>query len=209
MSRTIDLHSRFLRAATCAALIALGLWLSGCVTQPKKDPYRGIIGGREKAPPRPPPIDPTAVPTRDDIVSIRIIWGDLPWIFDADNRAIGVKALTYFVSAETERGSFVDGTISAALYRVDITRGGRSQRTLLHEWRFDRREALGHRLRRKYVMGYAYGMMLVWPETLDLIGRPVEFVFTYERRDGHMIGSGRKRLRVPAPAGYRPAARGG
>lgn len=210
MSRTIDLHSRVVRAASYAALIAFGLWLCGCVTQPKEDPYAKVrLGGQGTSAPRPPPIDPMQVPERDNIVRIFTIWGNVPWITDGDRFAIGVKARVYFVDSETERGAFVTGRIGAALYTVTPTPSGRSQRVLVHEWKLDRDQAAGYRIRRKAVTGYSYGLVLLWPEEVEVIGRQIEVVFTYERSDGTLIRSSRKRIRVPTPVGYRPTSGGG
>ena len=132
----------------------------------------------------------------NDIMRIVTMWGSDPWIRDGDRLAVGVKPRVYFIDSETERGSFVDGTIEAALYTVTPTPSGRSQKVFMHEWKLNREQAARYRSR-KFVTGYSYRLKLPWPQDIEVHGCQSEIVFAYLRRDGTLISS-RKQLRVPA-----------
>lgn len=196
-------------ATVCIAVVWLGSLLQiGCAGRPQEF---GKIPPPDRPPPaKPPPtIDASKISARDDIVRIHSMWGDYPWLTDSEQRPLGLKARVYFVDVETELGSFVTGTIGAEMYLLTRTREGRRHRELLHEWRFDTDQAMGYRIRRKAVTGYSYGLVLPWPEHLDVVGRQIDMVFRYDRSDGRVIKSSPKRFRVPVPPGYRAATRRG
>lgn len=141
-------------------------------------------------------IDPTTIETRDDVVAIQTMWNLWPWRVDPERNVIGFKVPVYFVSAQTERGAFVSGTIFCWVYADERGTDGRRERKLVHMWELNHHEAMGFRVRRKAVGGYYYGFILTWPGTLDLAGRDIEVEFGYERRDGRLITTS-QRLRVP------------
>lgn len=177
-------------------LVAAGEY--GCVEQ------RGI-----DVPPG-PIADVTRIRTRDDVVAIRTFWSPVPWLTDSDGRAVGFRVPVYFVSGQTELGAFVPGEIEIKLYAVERRSDGRSERQLVHEWKFDEAAATPFRVRKRAVAGYFYGFMLTWPEELDLSGRTIEIAFSYHSRSGRAVEGPAKQLPVPGRPGQRrlPAAQG-
>ena len=57
-------------------------------------------------------------------------------------------------------------------------------------------------------MGYYYGFPLRWPDELRLEGKLVEIQFGYQRRDGSVVLSAARRLRVPMPMVFEPDVQG-
>src|SRR5262245_65532065 len=103
-----------------------------------------------------PPIDPTVVEERDDIVSIQQFWNPQPWISDAGSRPVGFKVPVYMISGHTDppKGAFVPGTILAWMYLVDPTAPPSStSRQPLYIWELPRNDAMGFRVRKKALMG--------------------------------------------------------
>lgn len=151
-------------------------------------------------------IDADRVATRDDIVGIRQYWSQLPWLRRGD-RIVGFQSTVYFVSGETGKGAFVPGRIFAWIYEVPRGAASQAERTLLYMWELDEQQAMGFRVRRVAVMGYYYGMVLVWDENVDLEGKTIDIVFGYQRRDGSIVEGAAKRFRVPV-SGAAPATAG-
>ncbi len=153
----------------------------------------------QKGETRPRQIDPTRVPPRDDITAIYRFYASDPWLRDSDGEVIGIRVTVYFHSAATELGAFVPGKILIWLYEVTRAPDGTRGREYLHGWEFDERDAMGFRRRFLSVMGYHYGMMLMWPRGLQLGGKQIELVLGYERLDGRIIEEPGKVERVPLP----------
>jgi hypothetical protein len=140
---------------------------------------------------------------RDDIVAIQQYPPTDPWLRDENGRAAGLQSRVYFLPVasgeQMAKGVFVSGTIKASLYAMLPRADGTYTRELAYEWSFDSRAAEGFRIRRPSVMGESYGLILRWPATLDLSGREVQLVYTYERKDGEVITRRGSRFRVPLP----------
>jgi hypothetical protein len=141
-------------------------------------------------------------PTDDPIVAIRQFYPTRPWLRDTDDRVIGFTARAYFVSGETDRGQFVPGTISVVMNLLRPRAGGGYVRERLHEWTFDEQQARGFRITRPSILGESYGFVLRWPETLNVMGCPIEVVFYYGRTDDRIIAGPPRQLRVELPPGY-------
>lgn len=194
-----------LLAGWIAALLAAGL-TCGC-----ESPAAGagrLLGG----PPRRSAsgeIDAERVPTRDDIVAIRQFWSQYPWLRRGD-RIVGFQAAVHFLSGQTSKGAFVPGRIFVWLYEVPPGATDDNQRQLLYMWELDEQQAMGYRVRRESVLGYFYGFVLAWDDSVQVAGRLVEIVFGYERGDGRLILGAPQRFRVPltgapGPTGSQPA----
>jgi len=155
-----------------------------------------------------PTIDPTAVPTRDDIASIVQFWPTVPWIKDgATGRVNGFRATVYFISSADELGAFVSGTIMARVFVLTPDARGNVERRPVYQWGLDEQAAMPFRVRKRATGGYYYGMVLKWPDELDLSGRQVEIVFSYIRGDGVEVKATPRSYRVPATPRMRtPAA---
>ncbi len=177
------------RGWTCTVMLAVfsgGLF--GCQTT------GGRLGPNE--------IDPLAVKTHDDIVSIVAMTPSPPWLQTKDGRPVGFQLTAYFVSSETERGVFVSRPIH--IWIDEVVRGERGfERQYLHGWQFTAKEAEGFRVRKKSIMGYPYLFPLVWPDDMDPYGKRIEINVAFERPDGRMITRTPKQAVVPYPQGYR------
>lgn len=211
---------RSVQCVRCAATILVcgtGLLTVGCqLPQPNTPPsgpapagYPSIFGHsarRENRPTSGAIIDPEKIPPRDDVVSIQQFWNPYPWLTDrGSGKIVGFGVPVYFVSAQTEKGVFVPGTILASLFEVRRTREGPPQRIPLHLWELDARQALRFRVRKQAVGGYYYGFLLTWPDDLNLHGREIEVGFSYRRLDGTVVDGPLQRFRVPVPLGWQPA----
>jgi hypothetical protein len=167
----------------------------------------GTVQRREASPwaqasqPRKTEIDPTQVPTRDDIVSIIHYWEPLPWVIGPQRNPIGFRAPTYFVSGQTDRGAFVSGPVTIRLFVLERAASGARVRREAHAWELDESQAMNFRVRRRAVGGYWYGFILTWPDALDLGGKMIEIEFSYRRPDGRVVSDGGHRLRVPIGSG--------
>lgn len=138
---------------------------------------------------------------RDDIVSIVQFNEAQPWLYDVEGRVNGVRSRVYFVSSQTERGTWVPGTIRVELYRLARRPDGTFARERVHEWTFDAERAAGMRVREPSAMGQSYGLLLLWPPELNLMGRQIQMVYSYERKDGHVVTRRGNTLLVPTPVG--------
>jgi len=139
---------------------------------------------------------------RDDIVAIRQFPPPIPWLRDADNRITGLCLRTYFVSAGTDKGAFVPGTISARMCTLRGRPTGGYERTPVHEWAFDVQKAEAFRIRHQSAMGSSYGFVLRWPRELNLMGQRIEVVLCYHRMDGRVVEGPACHLLVDVPPGF-------
>ncbi len=137
----------------------------------------------------------------NDIVAINQYTPTVPWVFDEEGRVVGMRARVYMVSASTSRGEFVPGTIEVELRRLLPRRDGTFQRELLHTWTFPEPRARDYRIVSKSVMGNSYGLVLRWPEDLELIGEEVQLTYRYTRADGGVVTRHGSRFRVTGPRG--------
>ncbi|TWT42374.1 hypothetical protein RAS1_35050 [Phycisphaerae bacterium RAS1] len=139
----------------------------------------------------------------DDVVQITQFYSNYPWRVDYDDRITGFKVAVYFVSAATERGTFVSGDILCWLYQRVRRADGRRDRELLHTWRLSEQEAAGFRFRERKQLGFGYGLVLTWPSNIDVHGREIEIVMGYDRSDGRTILGPPRTMKVPVPADLR------
>ncbi|MBL8879226.1 MAG: hypothetical protein JNG88_08910 [Phycisphaerales bacterium] len=185
--------------------------VAGCVdakpqpTQSKSDPnsLRDVrIIGRKNDDAPVPAIDPTKIEARDDIVGVNQYWGQDPWIRDpSTSRVSGFSVATYFVSSATEKGAFVKGDIVVHLNWLRTYASGEIERTPLYEWELNESQSMGFRIRKKSVMGYFYGLVLKWPETIDVSGKHIEIQISYRRlAGGAMVKSAPRTFRIEPAA---------
>jgi hypothetical protein len=147
-------------------------------------------------------IDPTVVEERDDIVSVQQFWNPQPWLTDSASRPVGFRVPIYLLSGQTEKGAFAPGTILAWMYLVDpAAPAGSTNRQPLYVWEMPRNDAMGFRVRKKTMMGYFYGFLLKWPETINVAGETIEIEFGYERLDKRVVLGTPQRFKVPVPPG--------
>lgn len=152
------------------------------------------------AKPSPHSIEPARIDTRDDIVSIVQFWPQQPWLRE-DAATQGFRVPTYFISAETEKGVFVSGTVFVWLYEIVAGRGGKIDRVPVQQWEFDAEQAMGFRVRKEALGGYYYGFVLKWDPTVKLDNKRVEIQFGYERvSDKKLVLSRPKQMQVSMSA---------
>ena len=136
---------------------------------------------------------------RDDVVTVYQFFRPDPWLKDEEGRVAGLKGRVYFVPAGFDKGVFVAGTIKASLYLRNPRPDGTYERSLVHEWAFNAKEAEGFRIVKRSEMGDSYGFVLRWEGDLKLADREVEIRFSYVRADGRVITGRATALRVEAP----------
>jgi hypothetical protein len=134
---------------------------------------------------------------RDDVTALYQYPQTDPWLRGDDGRVRGVKVLLYAVCAATDKGEFVGGPIEAQLRVFRWLPDGTKSPEVVHQWRYDWRQAQGYRLRERAVMGDRYGLLLAWPEEMVLDGEEIQLVYSYERRDGQKVLRSGSRMRVP------------
>lgn len=175
--------------AIAVGLLAGSLAVCGCQPDGSRN---GLFGSRKTS-----EIDPPAVETHDDIVSIHAFMQPLPWLLDSDSRVVGFRSAVYFSSGKTEKGAFVPGNIFVWLYVLDPIGGGRYERSLVHMWQMNEEQSGGYRVRKISPMGYYYGFILSWPRSVNVDGRTIEIEVGYERLNGSVVTSPARRFKVP------------
>ena len=193
---------RVLRLCWLALTAALGAAV-GCEA-PGKPPPPSVFGNRdatereqEMRAQEARRVDPEIAPTYDDIIEIAQFWPTVPWRTDL-GRTVGFRVPTYFVSAETRKGAFVAGNITATIYVLEPRRGGGFVRTVAHRWVLDEALSAPFRVTKEVLGGFYYGFVLNWPEDVRLDGEQIEIQFAYERADGRVVTSSARQFRVPA-----------
>lgn len=94
------------------------------------------------------------------------------------------------------KGVFGDGLIHIKLYVVNVDEQGSRARTLAKEWVYTPEQAMPYRTIRPSIMGYAYQIHCAWGDA-DVLGKDVEVEVEFERRDGRIISSRPKSLKIP------------
>jgi len=182
------------RRRRAAIVVAIGGAVTLCLSACNMPPGRPKPGEE---------IDASRAETRDDIVEIVQYWRPEPWLYDADRRPVGFRSTVYFVSGATDRGAFVPGNILIWLYVLEPSTEGVPQRKHVFGWEFDEPQSVLYRVRKASLQGYYYGFPLLWGPEVDVLGREIEVVFGYERKDGRILSAPGRRLHVPVPPGYR------
>lgn len=165
----------------------------------------GLLGGCESfqrtgAPPSVgTEIIPEQVEPRDDITDISCRWKDPIWIYKS-GAVVGFRVPVFFISAKTQLGAFVSGTIQVNLYLVERGEDGEVHRGIIHTWELDPKKAADFRYTKVAVGGYMYGLILAWPEKFNLHGRHIEIEIQYIRGDGQVISYPPKLYHVPQKA---------
>ncbi len=110
----------------------------------------------------------------------------------------GFRVTVVLASRRTQKGVAEDGVIKTRMYRVDPTGSAKATRTLVREWNVD---TAGLQTYRSGVLGEGYKLSFAWAPEDDVQGHEIEIVVSFEGRDGRVIRSQTKALRVPAHKG--------
>ncbi len=142
-----------------------------------------------------------------DIVQVKKFYSAAPWLsFDeaGDPNPEGFKVAVYLISAQTGKGAFGDGDIEVVIYSHPKSEIGKppAKPVVEKKWVFSPEDAMPYRVKIEAVMGFSYGLRLSWGD-VDLLGKTVSVNINFRRRDGRLIQSSPKWLRVPPRfAGY-------
>lgn len=185
----VDRLGRAAASGRLGPMLVLGLLATGL----------GLFTGCEAQQPRnngAPTIDAATISPRTDIRRVHAFWRTNPWI-TVDGRLRGIQVRTYFVSAETERGAFVDGDIVVRMFARDSNEQGELERRQLYEWVLTPEQAMGFRVRKEAPMGYSYGLVLSWPSELRFPTDEVDFVVGYRAPGGRFVATPPKPFKLP------------
>ena len=151
----------------------------------------------------PSPAQVAGMPTEPKITGVRVFhpsYGGWQWTEDKQ-RIRGIKVGPVYLVGPKGKGVFGDGVIRPKLYRLDRGADHKVIPTLIQEWSFTVEEAIPLRIKKPNLLGWGYGLPLVW-ENADLLdkAREVRVVVEFERSDGGTVTSTRKDLQVPMGA---------
>ena len=139
-------------------------------------------------------------PLARDVVAVLATYNIVPWLrFDlADPKPQGFKISSlYLISTRTGKGVFGDGLITVRMFRIARDQSRQQRSTLMHTWEFTPAKATPYRSVRRTMIGYGYHLRLRWPEDCDVAGWEISVIVEFLRRDGKLISSDTKYLRVP------------
>jgi len=160
-------------------------------------------GGAGKPDRAPPPSEVAVMQTEPEITEVRVYHPSYPaWQWTEDKQAIrGIKVGPVYLVGPNGKGVFGDGVIRPRLYRLDRHADHKVVPTLLKEWAFTVEEAVPWRIKKPSLMGWAYGLPLVWEDPGLLAGaREVRLVIAFECSDGRLVSSSKKDVQVPRGA---------
>ncbi len=201
-------HRMFLRVAQLrqtGPVAFLTIVLAGCAApQPAAKPPPPLLPGPQA--PKKPVAAPKGATTTDNIVEIAQFYASQPWIVDDEGRYVGLRVRAYFVSGETGKGAFVPGTITASLFALTTRPDGTYSREKVYDWTFDAQQAYPFEIPKPSPMGYSYGLILRWPPELNLMGREIQVVLSYQRQNGQLVVARGIQHTVPYPGAALPGA---
>ncbi len=136
-----------------------------------------------------------------DIVQVKKFYPASPWLsFDeaGDPNPEGFKVAVYLISAKTQKGAFGDGDIEVVIYSHPRSESSKqpAEPVVEKKWVLSPEDAMPFRAKIEAVMGFGYGLRLNWGD-VDLLGKTVSVHINFRRRDGRLIQSSPKWLRVP------------
>lgn len=123
------------------------------------------------------------------------------WIWTEDqSRVRGTWISSLYLYGNQQKGVFGDGVIRPRIYLLQRKERGGVEPKLLQEWAFDVEAATFFRSKKPSIQGYGYKLPLEWGD-LDLSGKEIRVIVTFERADGRTIESSKKDLIVPGHTG--------
>lgn len=119
------------------------------------------------------------------------------WLKSPDQSGItGIKVGALYLFGPKGMGVFGEGVIRPKLYILERKPDGSRTPVLAKEWSFDINQAIPLRAKKPTAMGWGYALFLDWGD-LELAGKEIRMIISFERPDGHVVQSGKRDFRVP------------
>lgn len=142
----------------------------------------------------------TALTLHRDINRVSTFYDTLRiWLnFDSPPSSVpqGLKFSVFLTASDSELGVFGDGIIRIEMFRIDRGSNDQPLRTPVRQWSFDAQEAYPYRRKKPTRYGWAYGFRLPWGD-VEVLGREILLIVSFERPDGTVIHGQPKYLKVP------------
>jgi len=142
----------------------------------------------------------TLSPARKDIVRVATFFNSQRlWLnFDSPptNEPQGLKFSVFLAASNRELGVFGDGTLHVDLFRTENAPDSPAQRVHLKRWSFNTAQAMPFRSKKPTRYGWGYGLRLPWGD-VDVHGKEIQIVVSFERKDGSVISGLPRYLKVP------------
>ena len=145
-----------------------------------------------------PPKQDTPGPVRSEVGKVICLYSMTPFAsFDAegDPNVEGFGLTVVLASRRTGKGISEDGIIRVKMYRLDRVAPKKSVRTFVREWTVD---TAGLTTFKSGTLGDGYKFQFQWAEEDDVLGHDVDVMITFEGRDGRLVRSQTKSLKVPS-----------
>ncbi|UCD28864.1 MAG: hypothetical protein JSV03_17605 [Planctomycetota bacterium] len=186
MMHTLSIRE-IMKHLSILTFIIANVFAVGCQITPGKN------ASREKVP---TPLE-VAQMLEDNVTGVVAFYdGYDPFIWSEDQvtpRGIIIKAL--YLKGPEGTGVFGNGVIHPKLYTIHKKPDGARSATLIKEWAFDVEEALPFRSKKPTTGGWGYRLHILWDD-LELTGREIRLIISFERRDGIVVNSRKKDFRV-------------
>jgi hypothetical protein len=139
--------------------------------------------------------------TEPNVIRVMVFYDPYTcWFRNEDkSRVTGIWVGGLYLIGPDGKGVFGDGVIRPKLYTFELTPEGKRVPKLVKEWSFDVEQADPFRAKEKRAYGWGYALPLMFGD-LDLGGREVQLVISFDRSDGFPCTSGPKHLKVPKGA---------
>ncbi len=130
------------------------------------------------------------------IQRIACLYDQRPWLtkldLAGDRDAEGIK-YRVFLDPGTGKGIWTDGQFAIKMYRLDRTRDGKLQRTLVSDWNYP---SSAINTIKSNLLGQGYHLFLRW-HSKDLAGHEIELVTQFTDSNGWVVRAGTKRFPIP------------
>lgn len=120
-----------------------------------------------------------------------------PWIWNEDRTVVrGLKINALYLRGPNSIGVFGDGIIHPKLYVAYHDDQGKLAYKMVKEWTFDVQQAMPFRAKKRTKVGWGYALFLNWGD-LNVQGRDVRLIVSFDRADGVMIAGSKKDFKIP------------
>lgn len=141
------------------------------------------------------------LPPDPNVLEVKAFWDAYsPFVKSADSSKVqGLMIKVLYLLGPQQKGVFGDGIIRPRLYLMQRDAYGKAMEPrLIREWEFDVERATAHRVVKYAQLGWAYAFIpLEWGKEMDLTGREVRVIISFERSDGRVVSSRPKDIKIP------------